>query len=107
MMKPFQVFTLCILCVLTPVLASAVSLQSIQHGDIYYVNEFGENRRAVVRDKANGRVKIQYVGGAIEWVQPSSLLTESQSTSSEVAKGVIGTTVVLGVLYCLANPHEC
>ncbi len=107
MMKSFQVLTLCIFCVFTPVLASAASLQHIQRGDVWYVNEFGENRRAVVRDKVNGKVKIQYEGGAVEWVQPSRLLTESQSTSNEFAEGVVGATVVLGVLYCLANPNEC
>ncbi len=106
-MKAVQVFTLCVLCALAPVMASAASLYFVQRGDIWYVDQLGKNRRAVVRDKVNGKVKILYVDGAVEWVSPSSLLTESQSMASDAAEFGVGVAIGIGVIYCLANPTEC
>lgn len=91
--------------------AIGVDVQGIQPGDVYYLYQpIGENDRVVVKyvDPQNGRVKIQYLStGAVDWVAPSKLLTQSDSDRADVETQVMGTALVLGLIGCAANPDAC
>ena len=94
-----------------PVQMLAVQMSSIQPGDVYYLFNLGSpNDRVVVRDLDHRQqlVKIQYLStGAVDWVSPSSLMTQTESDTADVAVPVVGGMLILGALYCLANPDEC
>ena len=101
------VLGLCSLLLLSPVTGHAADYRFVDRGDTYYLDHLFENHLVVVLGKENGWVKVRYLNGAVEWVGPSRLLTQSQSNANDTAEKVVGTGVVLLALFCLANPAAC
>jgi hypothetical protein len=91
--------------------ALAADIQSIQPGDVYYLyRPIGENERVIVKfvDLHRDQVKIQYLTtGAVDWVAPAKLLTQSDSDRADVETRVMGTALVVSAIACLANPDAC
>jgi len=92
---------------LLPLAAQAADYRFVDRGDTYYLDHLFENQLVVVLGKENGWVKVRYLNGAVEWVAPNRLMTQSQSTANDTAEQVVGTGVFLLALYCLANPAAC
>lgn len=98
------IFTLVVQTVL------AVDIRYIERGDTYYLYKVvGENDLVVVQyvDKENNRVKIRYVNGAVDWVAPSKLLTQSESDEADFKTRAAGTAVAVAAFVCLVNPDAC
>jgi hypothetical protein len=107
MMTRLLVLGLCSLLLLAPVAGQAADYRFVDRGDTYYLDHLFENQLVVVLGKENGWVKVRYLNGAVDWVAPSRLLTQSQSNANDTAEKVVGTGVVLLALFCLANPAAC
>ncbi len=107
MMTKFLIAGLCSLLLLMPVTSQAADYRFVDRGDTYYLDHLFENQLVVVLGKENGWVKVRYLNGAVEWVAPNRLMTQSQSTANDTAEQVVGTGVFLLALYCLANPAAC
>lgn len=97
---------LCSLLLLSPVAGQAADYRFIDRDDIYYLDHLFENQLVVVLSKQNGWVKVRYLNGAVEWVAPSRLLTQSQSQANDAAENLVGAGAFL-LLLCLANPEAC
>lgn len=107
MMTRLLVLGLCSLLLLAPVAGHAADYRFVDRGDTYYLDHLFENQLVVVLGKENGWVKVRYLNGAVEWVGPSRLLTQSQSNANDTAEKVIVPTIALLALFCLANPAAC
>lgn len=97
---------LCSLLLLSPVAGQAADYRFIDRSDIYYLDHLFENQLVVVLSKQNGWVKVRYLNGAVEWVAPSRLLTQSQSQANDAAENLVGAGAFL-LLLCLTNPEAC
>lgn len=107
MMTRLLVLGLCSLLLLAPVAGHAADYRFVDRGDTYYLDRLFENQLVLVLGKENGWVKVRYLNGAVDWVAPNRLMTQSQSTANDTAEQVVGTGVFLLALYCLANPAAC
>lgn len=94
----------------TSLLASGVvgaaDIRDIRVGGGYYLYRALENNvlvRAVEVDHRNGRVLVQYSNGAVDWVSPQALLTQSQSDQADVGTAVAGVALIA----CMLNPKAC
>lgn len=88
----------------------AADIQYIQVGDSYYLYRMvGENAQVVVQsvDRSNNRVKIRHANGAIDWVSPADLMTQSESDTADTATRVGFGVIVAGGLVCLFSPETC
>lgn len=107
MMTRLLVLGLCSLLLLAPVAGHAADYRFVDRGDTYYLDHLFENQLVIVLGKENGWVKVRYLNGAVEWVAPARLMTQSQSSVNDTAEKVIVPTIALLALFCLANPAAC
>lgn len=88
--------------------ALAVPIDSIEVGEPYYINNFlAENDLVYVRyvDLSTGRVKVQHVNGAVDWVNASDLLTQSEARNADTGEAIGTMAVVGGALWAILDPE--
>lgn len=86
---------------------AAVSIEDIDVGDTYYINNlFSENDLVVVKhiDRSRGLVKVQYVSGGVDWVSPSKLYTRTAARNADTEEAIVGTALVAGALWAIFDP---
>lgn len=98
---------LCLMILFSPLVSQAVEYRSIDPGDTYFLDELFENKLVMVLGKDRGRVKVVFVNGAVDWVTPNRLLTQSESTLNDSAEQIVGLGALLVGMVCLANPSAC
>ncbi len=91
------------LLLLTSFTAIAEDIRYIIPGERYYLKGFFSDELVIVTavDRTRNRVKIQTSEGAVDWVSPSKLLTDSQSTDRDVTRGAVAVGVI-GAIVCAA-----
>ena len=82
----------CLVILLSPLMSYAVEYRTVDPGDLYYLDEFLENKQVLVIGKDRGRVKVLHVNGAVDWVTANRLLTQSESTLNDTMEtiGIFG-----------------
>lgn len=106
-MTRFLIVGLCSLLLLMPVASHAADYRYVDRGDTYYLDHLFENRLVVVLGKENGWIKVRYVNGAVDWVSPSRLLTQSQSQFNDAAEQIAGGAILGLAFICLLSPAAC
>lgn len=94
-----------ILC--APLTTQAAEFRTIQSGESYYLDKLFENKLVKVLGKENGKIKIQYEDGAVDWVSPSHLLTRSESAVNDGAEIGAAAVLTLGALICIFDNEAC
>jgi len=86
----------------------AANYSYLDPGDMFYVNDFGDNRHVVVvRKMGNGNVKVRNTTTGESFViQATKLLTQAELEAEELGNAVVGTAVVGAVIFCLFT-DEC
>jgi len=86
---------------------SAVSINDVRYGDIYYINSgiTGEDRRVIVTDvyTSSKRIKVRNANGDTEVVNSSQLLTKQENDNENTTRN---TMMGLGLLYLIGTSGE-
>ena len=92
------------LLLLSSITAIAEDIRYIVPGERYYLKGILSDDLVIVTavDRTGNRVKIQSSEGAVDWVSPSKLLTDSQSTDRDVTRGTVAVGVI-GAILCAAT----
>ena len=92
------------LCVLAAAPAVAADHNTIDVGDVYYINRFGKNNETVivVRMLDYPRVKVRNVDtAATEIVDAAKLLTDQELTNDERKNKLLGWGAAGTAAYCV------
>lgn len=88
----------------------AANYDDITIGDVYYINNWGDNNSRVEvtakLDDEKVRVRDAGTGENPQIVSASDLLTKSELKSDEVINKAMGA-IGLGIVYCMTNPEKC
>ncbi|MCW0207945.1 hypothetical protein WHX56_04810 [Achromobacter veterisilvae] len=85
--------------------AQAVPLARIDVGDSYYVHRDLDDNvlvTVVAIDAATRKIKVLFPNGAVDWVAPERLLTQSQNDEDEAASA----NAMLQVFACMLEPND-
>lgn len=89
----------------TVTLAQAVSLASIDIGDSYYVHQDLDDNMlvtVVAIDATARKIKVRYANGAVDWVTPGRLLSQSQNDADELASAA----AIIQIFGCVLAPND-
>lgn len=92
------------LLLISSITTIAEDIRYIVPGERYYLKGVLSDDLVIVTavDRTGNRVKIQSSEGAVDWVSPSKLLTDSQSTDRDVTRGTVALGVI-GAIVCAAT----
>jgi uncharacterized membrane protein len=92
------------LLLLSSISTIAEDIRYIVPGVRYYLKGVFSDDLVIVTavDRTGNRVKIQSSEGAVDWVSPSKLLTDSQSTDRDMTRGTVAVGVI-GAILCAAT----
>lgn len=85
--------------------AQAVPLARIDVGNSYYVHRDLDDNvlvTVVAIDAATRKIKVLFPNGAVDWVTPERLLTQSQNDEDEAASA----NAMLQVFACMLEPND-
>lgn len=86
--------------------ASAIRIESIEVGDVYYLDRSMDSNVLVVVlgiDASSKRVKVRFENGAVDWVPSSRLLSQSENE----AQSAEADRQALRLLGCLFDSSTC
>lgn len=93
MMNRIVALGLCLTIVVSPLVSQAVEYRTVDASDAYFLDELFENKLVLVLEKEQGRVKVLHVNGAVDWVAPDRLLTQSESSANDTVEQAVGLGV--------------
>ncbi len=106
-MRTILTVTLCFIVGFAPVTVSAANYNEIQRGETWHLDKIFENQLVQILGKSNGRIKVGYLDGGVDWVHPSELLTRYQSNVDDAGETAVGLGIAAIILICGFNPESC
>ena len=106
-MRTILTVTLCLVVGFAPVTVSAANYNEIQRGETWHLDKIFENQLVQILGKRNGRIKVGYLDGGVDWVHPSELLTRYQSNVDDAGETLAGLGIATIILICGFNPDSC